>query len=82
MRETRLCGPVMTNFVVEPAVVAAIKDKLEWAARQKLIRHFTCTPSAQSAAHSITIEWWDPVDDPRLFARSHDKHGTGSTLTF
>jgi len=70
----------MTKFVADATAFATIKDRLEWAARQKLIRQFTCTPRSLDAAHTITIEWWDPVDHPRAFSRAHDKHGTGSTL--
>jgi hypothetical protein len=70
----------MTNFVADAAAFAAIKVRLEWAARQKLIRQFTCTPLSLDAAHAITIDWWDPVEHPRAFTRAHDKRGTGSTL--
>jgi hypothetical protein len=59
-------------------VFTAIQHRLEWAARQKLIRAFRCEPSPEALVHRVTIEWWDPIDEPVLFSRAHDQRGTAS----
>ena len=69
---------LMSEFLADQSVLATIKQKLEWAERRKLIRRFTCTPTADGAVHAVTIHWWDPIDEPSGFVRAHDKNGTGS----
>ena len=67
----------MTEFLADESLVVAITSKLAWAERRKLIRRFTCTPTADRL-HAVTIDWWDPIDEPLGFVRAHDKSGTGS----
>ena len=72
----------MTEFLADQSVLPTIKLKLAWAERRKLIRRFTCTPTADGAVHTVTIHWWDPIDEPLGFVRAHDKSGTGSAWHF
>lgn len=68
----------MTMFLADESVLPTIKLKLEWAERRKLIRRFTCTPTEDDAVHAVTIDWWDPIDEPTGYVRAHDKNGTAS----
>jgi hypothetical protein len=67
-----------TRFHAEESVLEAIRHRLEWAERQKLIRSFTCEPSTDPPVHVVVIDWWDPIDQPVHFTRAHDHRGTGS----
>jgi hypothetical protein len=69
--------PATTRFHAEESVLGTIRQRLEWAERQRLIRSFTCDPSTPSPT-VVTIEWWDPIDEPVQFTRAHDHRGTGS----
>ncbi len=68
----------MTTFSADTRTLPKVKNKLQWAARHKLIRGFTCTATPDPDAEIVTIEWWDQIDQPVYFSRAHDKGGTAS----
>jgi hypothetical protein len=67
-----------TEFDIDHETAPAIRRKLEWASREKLIRSFSCRPLAGEGDQLVSIEWWDPIDEPVMFSRAHDKRGTRS----
>jgi hypothetical protein len=69
---------VKTEFDADIEIVPTIRRKLEWAAREKLIRSFSCRSLSGEGDHLVSIEWWDPIDEPVMFSRAHDKRGTRS----
>jgi hypothetical protein len=67
-----------TRFNAEQSALEPIRHRLKWAARQRLIRSFTCEASFVAPFHLVVIQWWDPIDEPVKFTRAHVQRGTGS----